>query len=653
MTMAGTLSPICLSPSEGYRLWANTYDREPNPMLSLEQRILEPLLPALTGLGVVDFGCGTGRWLHALKGAGARSLLGVDVSPEMLSCARTKLGDSARLVCANYTNAPIDGASADLVFCNFVLSYIDEAGLFLNFIRKILRPGGSLFLTDVHPETATALNWRRGFRMGDEFKEIRTHHRAMAEVIALCRKAGLEVSLHLEPKFGDEERIIFEESGKREYFDGICEHPAIYLLQLNAPKKPKRYVRRESQPKTVHRLYQGRFALGPTETVRGEMRINRSCVEAIYSTANGDFSSPAAEAGVDMRGYLALPGLINAHDHLEFALFPRLGKGGYKNFLEWAEDIHHSHASEIARHRQVPKQVRLWWGGIRNLLSGVTTVCHHNPYEPEIFSDEFIIRVLKNYGWAHSLALEPEAALKKKKTPEGQLFFIHLAEGIDEPCEEEIFALDRAGALDADTVIIHGLGMGPKGSALLRSRGAGLIWCPSSNLFLFGKSMSSDAIRRFPKVALGSDSPLTAEGDLLDEVRSAHGMLKMPAAEVYARVTQQPARLLGLRNGEGAFRVSGLADLIAVRDTGMTPAETLATLSYRDVELVLLGGSVQLVSAEFRQRLPASAWEGLQPLSIEGIVRWIRAPLDRLFEETVAHLHGDICLGGKRVCLGS
>ena len=651
--MASTLSPFCLSPSDGYRLWADTYDRAPNPMLSLEQRILEPLLPALTGLDVVDLGCGTGRWLDALKGAGARSLLGVDVSPEMLSHARTKLGDSARLVCADYTNAPIDRASSDVVFCNFVLSYIDEAGLFLTFVRKILRPGGSLFLTDVHPETATALNWRRGFRMADEFKEIRTYHRAVTEVTVLCRKSGLAASLYLEPKFGAEERIIFAENGKQEYFDGICGRPAIYLLQLSAPEKPKRYVRRENQPKTVNRLYGGRFALGPEESVRGEMRINSSRVEAIYSAANGDFSSPAAEAGVDMHGYLALPGLINAHDHLEFALFPRLGKEGYKNFLEWAEDIHRSHASEIARHRQVPKQVRLWWGGIRNLLCGVTTVCHHNPYEPEVFSDEFIIRVLRNYGWAHSLPLEPDAALKKKKTPEGQPFFIHLAEGIDEPCEQEIFALDGAGALDADTVIIHGLGMGPQGSALLRSRGAGLIWCPSSNLFLFGKSMSSDAIRRFPKVALGSDSPLTAQGDLLDEVRCAHGMLQMPAAEVYAFVTQQPARLLGLGNGEGAFRVGGFADLIAVRDTGATPAETLPTLSYRDVELVLLGGSVQLASAEFRQRLPARACESLQPLSIEGIVRWIRAPIDRLFEETVGHLHGDICLGGKRVCLGS
>lgn len=650
--MAGTSLTSCLTPSDGYRLWANTYDREPNPMLSLEQRILGPLLPPLAGLDVVDLGCGTGRWLDALKEAGARRLLGVDLSPEMLGHARTKLGDAARLVCADYTNAPISKASADVVFCNFVLSYIDDPHQLLNFVAKVLRPGGLLFLTDVHPEAATALNWRRGVRVQGEFQEIRTYHRAITEVIALCRKASLEVLLHLEPKFGNEERILFVENGKREYFDEIREYPAIYLLELSAPEKPKGSVLRESDPGALDRLSGVRFALGPAESVGGDMRISGSRVGALCASS-ADFSPATAETSFDLRGYLALPGLINAHDHLEFSLFPRLGKGGYKNFLEWAEDIHHSHASEIARHRQVPKKTRLWWGGIRNLLSGVTTVCHHNPYEPEVFSDEFIIRVLKDYEWAHSLPLEPGAALKKKKAPEGQPFFIHLAEGIDGQSGEEIFDLHRAGALDRDTILIHGLGMGAKGSALLRSSGAGLIWCPSSNLFLFGKSMSPEEIREFPKVALGSDSPLTAQGDLLDEVRCAHQMLCTPAAEVYGYVTRQPARLLDLRNGEGDFRVGGFADLIAVRDTGLTPAETLPTLSYREVELVLLGGRVQLVSSGVKERLPAGVCEGLQPLSIEGIVRWIRAPLDRLFEETAGILRGQIYVGGKQVCIGS
>jgi len=105
-------------------LWAESYDQQANPMLSLEQRIMEPLLPDLAGLDVVDIGCGTGRWLHALKRSGAGSLTGVDLSKEMLGRAQKKLPDVATFVCADYKAAAMARASADLVLCNFFLSYV-------------------------------------------------------------------------------------------------------------------------------------------------------------------------------------------------------------------------------------------------------------------------------------------------------------------------------------------------------------------------------------------------------------------------------------------------------------------------------------------------------------------------------------------------
>jgi hypothetical protein len=129
-------------------------------------------------------------------------------------------------------------------------------------------------------------------------------------------------------------------------------------------------------------------------------------------------------------------------------------------------------------------------------------------------------------------------------------------------------------------------------------------------------------------------------------------MLKAPAPQLYDYVTGHAARVTGLSNGEGALRVGSFADLIAVRDSGLTPAETLPTLSYQDIELVLLGGRVQLASTEMKQRLPQTAIEGLQPLLVEGITRWIRAPLDFLFEQTLQHLPGPIYVGGKQVGLG-
>ena len=43
---------------------------------------------------------------------------------------------------------------------------------------------------------------------------------------------------------------------------------------------------------------------------------------------------------LDLSGLEIMPGLINAHDHLHFALFPQLGSGPYANATEWAHDIY-------------------------------------------------------------------------------------------------------------------------------------------------------------------------------------------------------------------------------------------------------------------------------------------------------------------------
>src|SRR6266403_82814 len=437
--MASTIPTSCLSPADGYRLWADTYDHEANPMLSLERRVLEPLLPPLAGLDIVDLGCGTGRWLEALKGAGARSLLGVDLSPEMLRLARPKLGSEAKIVCADCADAPLSAASCDLLLCNFVLSYVEDARQFFEMVSKVLRPGGSLFVTDVHPQTAAGLNWRRGVRSRGEFQEIRTQERTVSEVVSLCQKANLHVATFLEARFGDEERVVFEREGKKEYFDRISSLPAIYVLQVSARKKSRDIVQRKSRSQAISRLQNSRFALGPTASVQGELLVNGSRIDSLRSETYVGAFSPSSRTTVDLHDYLIFPGLVNAHDHLEFALFPRLGTGGYRNFLEWAEDIHHPEASPVAEHRAVPKPTRLWWGGIRNLLCGVTTVCHHNPYVEDVFDKAFAVRVQRDFSWAHSASLDQALAEKLKVAPPDQPFILHLAEGVDTQSAGEIF----------------------------------------------------------------------------------------------------------------------------------------------------------------------------------------------------------------------
>jgi cytosine/adenosine deaminase-related metal-dependent hydrolase/SAM-dependent methyltransferase len=650
--MASTSATPVFTAREGYRRWAPAYDAELNPMLSLERRYLEPLLPDIAGLDVVDLGCGTGRWLEILKAKSPRSLLGVDSSPDMLRQARKKLGKNARFLRAGGSPAVLGAATADLVLANFVLSYVEDARAFLATARTALRENSSLLVTDVHPETSATLTWKRGVRGDEGFQKIQTFEHSIESVIALCAGAGLSLCGRVEPDFGEAEKAIFAQAGKLTAFAQCSGYPAIYILQFRLVPAPRARLEVTSAESTIQAVRNASIALGPREQIHGQVRLSKSRIDSIICESTDASLTHRSDGEIDLNGYLLLPGLVNAHDHLEFALFPRLGKGNYQNSIEWAEDIHHNQSAIIARHRQVPRDTRLWWGAIRNLLCGVTSVSHHNPYEAEVFGNDFAVRVVRDYGWAHSMALDSEAATKKRLTPKGYPFLIHLAEGVDKRSGQELSDLHEAGALDHDSVLIHGLALDKSSLGLLRASGAGLIWCPSSNIFLFGRTLDPGDIVSLPNVALGSDSPLTAAGDLLDELRFARSISQLSLESLYRFVTSQPARQLKLREGQGTLRAGGVADLVAVRDREESPANTLAAASYRDIALVIIGGRVQLASDEMIRRLPAATRIGLQPLTVGDAARWIRAPVDRLARETSAHFPDGIRIGGRPVSVG-
>ncbi len=639
-----------VSAKDGYRLVSRAYDAEPNPMLLLEQRFLEQLLPPIKGLDVVDVGCGTGRWLSRLAKKQPRSLAGVDFSAEMLLQAKRKLQGAAKLVVADCNNIPFPRFSVELILASFVTSYLEDLDAFAQQARRLLRADGSIFLTDLHPETTVALGWRRGFHANGSFVSIATHSRPLNEVLRSFEKLGMELKTLLEPQFGGPERKLFERVGKMEAFKSASGLPAIYILQFHV--KPRRFFlpRKTALARTLVNVRGARVAFGPQESAQADLAIEDGRIALLESSrARSPQRAAHRNPSIDLSGFLLLPGLVNAHDHLEFALFPRLGKGGYRNFVQWADDIHHPETSPVREHRAVGKNTRLWWGGIRNLLCGVTTVCHHNPYVAELFDDGFAVRVLRDFSWAHSMPLDQDLVLKRKSAAPDHPFIVHLAEGIDSQSASEIFRLAEQDALDDRTVIVHGLGLNELGLSQMRSAGAALVWCPTSNVFLFGRTHDCKTLKGLRRLALGSDSPLTAAGDLLDEIRFAAETVGMPSQELYSLVTTRAADVLRLNSGEGTLRIGARADFFAIRDTGTPPADRLVALTYHDVEFVVIGGQVQLASANVLPRLPRHAATGLRPLEIEGELRWVRAPLKRLFDETRSHLPGDIRLGGRTV----
>ena len=405
-----------------------------------------------------------------------------------------------------------------------------------------------------------------------------------------------------------------------------------------------------ARPQTHLEIRGARCVFGPCETAHASIEIVGDRIGRILPS-NAGFSSTASEReSIDLGGFLLFPGFVNAHDHLQFALYPRLGNPPYRNYVEWGDDIHSKFPELIAMHRTVPKETRLWWGGLRNLLCGVTTVAHHDPLWQELRRHDFPVRVVQDYGWAHSVALGGDLVQARAATPDGQPFIVHACEGVDLRARQELWELDRIGVLDNRTVLVHGLAIDRDGVALMRARRASLIVCPSSNKFLFDQIPDLSLLSSIEHIALGNDSPLTAEGDFLDEIRFAIRCCGISPSNAHHMVTTAAATILRLGNAEGSIQESGYADLVAVRDTGLHFAERLDALSMHDVELVIVGGRVHLAADALLERLPSPAKHGLEPLSIDGSIRWLRAPVRALLDKTEQILgRGQVRLGSRDV----
>ncbi len=401
------------------------------------------------------------------------------------------------------------------------------------------------------------------------------------------------------------------------------------------------------------RLSGGWVALGASTSVPADLEIVNGRIVRLMDRDWNEIrrQSPGPEnrcAEISVEGCLILPGLVNSHDHLEFNLFPRLGHGPYPNFEKWADDIFHPDSSPVREHLSIPKPVRLWWGGLKNLLSGVTTVCHHNAYERNFVTNGFPVRVVRRYGWTHSLRFGKHIREAFLSTPPGAPFIIHLAEGSDRQSGDEIFQLDRLGVLDARTVIVHGVGLTARGRELLRRRGAALVWCPTSNRFILGATLDPACISRSDRASLGSDSALTAEGDLLDEIRAAHRE-GMDPRRIYSLVTGSAASVLRLRNGEGKLEPGSIADLLVVKRKDETPAGMLMRTRLDAIEMVMVSGEPHLVSAKTALCCPPGLLEGFEDIEVGGTSCFVRAPVRRLLQEACLRLGPKVCLAGRRV----
>jgi cytosine/adenosine deaminase-related metal-dependent hydrolase len=137
-----------------------------------------------------------------------------------------------------------------------------------------------------------------------------------------------------------------------------------------------------------------------------------------------------------------------------------------------------------------------------------------------------------------------------------------VAEGADERSRGEFAALIDANVLRSNTVVIHGIGLGPEDVARMAAAQASLVWCPEANRRLYGVTARLSAFRAAGvRVGLGSDSPLTGARDALSNLAAARreGLGEVELLHLATRETAEVVRL-----PVGGFETGAPADFVVV-----------------------------------------------------------------------------------------
>ncbi len=201
-----------METQKAYDLWSQQYDTNVNPTRDLEGKAFRQVLEEFRFSKCLEIGCGTGKnteWL-AQKAA---SVTGVDLSAEMLEVARSKIkNDHVQFVQAD-VNADwhFSSGSYDLVSFSLVLEHIANLDTVFQKAAAALRPGGYMYMGELHPFKQYAGSKARFDMHGETvILDCFTHH--ISEYIQSAKKQDLELA------------------DLREYFDEVGEIPRLIVM---------------------------------------------------------------------------------------------------------------------------------------------------------------------------------------------------------------------------------------------------------------------------------------------------------------------------------------------------------------------------------------------------------------------------------------
>ncbi len=201
-------SDVYTKRSDAYEIFSQAEDPS--------KQIVHFMLPKVDGKIVLDFGCGTGKFISDLS-LKAKKYIGTDVNETQLQIARKKSLrlSNVEILKTKESQLQIPDQSVEVIFSSWVIGSIQDLKVrydVLNEFKRVLKPGGSIYLlendvggeykeltggSEANKRTVSKLKWLSDHGYSEEVKidteiEFKNHEEAVSVFAQVWNKEAAD-----------------------------------------------------------------------------------------------------------------------------------------------------------------------------------------------------------------------------------------------------------------------------------------------------------------------------------------------------------------------------------------------------------------------------------------------------------------------------
>lgn len=226
--------PRPLAPDAAYDQWAEGYDAQPgNIVMKMDEELFSSLMQAynLEGQSIADIGCGTGRHWEKLMAQRPAQLTGFDVSAGMLRRLKEKF-PAAKVYHYDGCRLPqLGNQSCGWIISTLTMAHIENPEPVLQEWKRVLKPGGFLYITDFHP-AILAQGGQRSFKKENKTFVVKNYIHSVETILQLAGQPAFTTIRYTERLIDDTLQPFYAAQNALHLFEAFKNQPLVYALLL-------------------------------------------------------------------------------------------------------------------------------------------------------------------------------------------------------------------------------------------------------------------------------------------------------------------------------------------------------------------------------------------------------------------------------------